>query len=154
MATTNLGLATINPADNVSPDPINANMELLDKLGVDYVVSRGTTGMWSHEEYKSGLFEGWGTLSAQHAMPDYEDWHDEDTPPERVTGYKSFSVDYPVTFAADPNVYVSARQDGNVRVHTCYQEDDTAKAVWYLGGMPWGQGADVTCRVLAIGTVR
>ena len=37
MPTTNLGLATINQSDNISPTPINQNMEKIDALGVDYI---------------------------------------------------------------------------------------------------------------------
>ena len=44
MTTTNLGLQTINQSDNIGPDPINANMELIDKLGVDYVAQTGLIG--------------------------------------------------------------------------------------------------------------
>lgn len=32
MATTNLGLRTINQSDNITPDPINANMELIGRI--------------------------------------------------------------------------------------------------------------------------
>ena len=46
MPTTNLGLNIIEESDMVSPDPINANMQVLDeKLGVDYVSSKTNAKM-------------------------------------------------------------------------------------------------------------
>ena len=58
MATTeNLGLSLINSSDYVSPDPINTNMTTLDKLGIDYVVEKGTSGEWWYRKWKSGRAE-------------------------------------------------------------------------------------------------
>lgn len=46
MPTTNLGLTIIEESDMVSPDPINANMQVLDeKLGVDYVSAKTSQKM-------------------------------------------------------------------------------------------------------------
>lgn len=55
--TENLGLAIINSSDYVSPDPINENMKVLDKLGLDYVVESGTSGEWWYRKWKSGRAE-------------------------------------------------------------------------------------------------
>jgi hypothetical protein len=57
MATTNLGLETINSSDYISPEPINQNMEKLDKLGVDYITESGTSGEWWYRKWNSGRAE-------------------------------------------------------------------------------------------------
>lgn len=57
MPSTNMGLATINSSDFVSPDPINDNFEKLDVLGLDYVVEQGTSGEWWYRKWKSGRAE-------------------------------------------------------------------------------------------------
>lgn len=139
MPTTNLGLATINQSDNISPTPINQNMEKLDALGVDYIVSQGTSGNWRYRRWKSGTYECWGTYTQQSASPNVDN------------SYGVFSMGYPVTFAEPPCVFVSARQDGRVQAHVCYVEHNTSNAQWYLGGMTSNQ--DLECKLYAIGRV-
>jgi hypothetical protein len=63
MATKNLGLTTISGSDYVSYEVINKNFELLDKLGIDYVTSTGTSGIWTYRKWKSGYAEFWGKKS-------------------------------------------------------------------------------------------
>lgn len=144
-ATTNLGLTTILPSDRVSPDPINANMEALDRLGIDYVAAKGSTSPWSWRRMSSGLYLCWCRMAQQSSSPDIKG--------EGNYGYKKFSVAFPVTFGAYPQVFVSARQDGNPKVHVCYVEHSATVAEWYLGGMDWGQSADVECSLFVIGYV-
>lgn len=55
--TSNLGLQKINSSDFVSPDPINNNMDKLDKLGVDYIIEQGKSGEWWYRKWKSGRAE-------------------------------------------------------------------------------------------------
>ena len=55
--TTHLQLQKINSSDFVSPDPINANMDKLDALGVDYIIQQGTSGEWWYRKWKSGRAE-------------------------------------------------------------------------------------------------
>lgn len=145
MPTTNLGLQTINQSDNVSPAPINANMEKLDKLGLDYVTQQGTSGGWRYRRWRSGTFECWGRFSWQSAAPDVQ--HDSDT------GLRSFQATYPVTFAEAPTCLVTARQDGNPKSYVAYVEHEPSLATWYVGGMDWGKAADMECNVYAIGRV-
>lgn len=62
-STTNrLKLQIINPSDYVDPGVINDNMEILDNLGVDYIVESGQTGQWTYRKYKSGIVECWATV--------------------------------------------------------------------------------------------
>lgn len=145
MPTANLGLEVINQGDNVSPDPINGNFAKLDGLGVDYVTAKGSTDGWSWRRMASGFFVCWRRMAQQSSSPDVKG--------EGDTGYKKFSVAYPVTFGAYPQVFVSARQDGNPKIHTCYVEHSSTVAEWYLGGMDWGQSADVECSLFVIGYV-
>lgn len=140
MPTTNLGLQTINQSDNVSPTPINDNMEKLDKLGLDYVVAEGTSGNWTYRRWKSGTYECWGTYKQQSASPTVAD-----------SDFGAFSMSYPVTFAQAPQLFVSARQDGNVHIYVSYVEHNTSSASWYCGGMV--SVVDLECYLYAIGTV-
>lgn len=136
MATTNLGLQTINQSDNISPDPINANMELIDKLGVDYVTQQGKSGQWRYRRWKSGTFECW-------ASPHYQ------TPGGGAT--RSFNLQYPVTFAEPPVVNVNVRNDGNNQCYVTYVENTTTYAEWYASGLTTTN--DVDCFLHVIGRV-
>jgi hypothetical protein len=108
MATTNLGLETINSSDYISPDPINNNMAKLDKLGVDYVVERGTSGEWWYRKWNSGRAEcgidnkqfGSSSLSAIGGSG--------------TTGYGSSQYTfgaYPFNFASRPFTIISFQGD-------------------------------------------
>lgn len=55
--TTHLQLQKINNSDFVSPEPINNNMDTLDKLGIDYIVEQGKSGEWWYRKWKSGRAE-------------------------------------------------------------------------------------------------
>ena len=55
--TTNLGLSKIDASDYISPDPINAAFDILDKLGVDYIVEQGKSGEWWYRKWHSGRAE-------------------------------------------------------------------------------------------------
>ena len=57
MATTNLGLESVDPSDYVSPTPFNTNFEKLDALGLDYVTASGKSGEWWYRKWKSGRME-------------------------------------------------------------------------------------------------
>lgn len=140
MPTTNLGLATLNQSDNISPTPINQNMEKIDELGVDYIVSQGTSGKWRYRRWKSGTYECWGRLHVQSASPNVPS-----------SDFGSFQMKYPITFAENPEVFVSARQDGNVHIYVSYVELDPVSAIWYVGGM--FDIVDLDCNVYAIGRV-
>lgn len=59
--TSNLSMTVIENDDIASPDPINSNFAILDKLGVDYVLKEyeqiTTTGGWHVRIWKSGYCE-------------------------------------------------------------------------------------------------
>lgn len=146
MPTPNLGLKTIGQSDYVSPDPINDNMQALDALGQCYVVASGKSGMWTYRRWSDGTYECWGRMAQQNSKPDISSG-------VANTGYKSFEISLPVTFAGYPNIFISARQDGNPKVHVCYVENSQDTATWYLGGMDMDKGADVECVLHVIGEV-
>ncbi|OUN47306.1 hypothetical protein B5G20_04900 [Collinsella sp. An7] len=140
MATTNLGLAVIGQSDAVSPDPINANMEAIDKLGVDYITQQGKSGDWRYRRWKSGTFECWCIQKYQ-------------TPTSDTDGgdSKQYKVNYPVTFVEPPVLLVSSRQSNNNAIHTAYVEHDTSYAEWWVRGFQ--QTRDMECYLYAIGRV-
>lgn len=146
MATTNLGLETIQPSENVSPDKINSNMERLDRLGVDYVTQSGATGVWLWRRWKSGRFECWARLIRQSLAPTLEGYSEQ--------GYVQVTENFPVTFEGMPYVMASARADGNPKSHVAYVEHSATQAQLYVGGLDWGKpGVDVEVCVYAMGTV-
>lgn len=52
-----MGLSSIDSSDYVSPKAINDNFQLLDKLGLDYVVESGKSGEWWYRKWNSGRAE-------------------------------------------------------------------------------------------------
>lgn len=140
MATTNLGLTTINPSDYVSPTPLNENFEAIDQLGLDYVTKRGKSGIWVYRRWRSGTFECWGTFNQQSAGPNIDG-----------TALGKFSVNYPITFAEAPLLFVSARQDGNMSNYVTYVDHGLEIAEWYVNQML--ASADLWCVLYAIGRV-
>lgn len=146
MPTTNLGLATINQSDNISPTPINDNMQKIDALGIDYITAQGTSGSWRYRRWKSGTYECWARFHYQTVTPDIQDWDEH-------FGFKQFTQSYPITFADVPCCFVSTRQDGNNCCYATYIENSEERAEWYVGGLIWALSADVECNVYAIGRV-
>lgn len=102
--TDNLSLEIIDSSDYVSPDPINDNFEIVDKLGVDYVTSSGTSGSWWYRKWKSGRaecgidYKSFGSVTIQTAYGDL------------YKANKSFAFgSYPFTFSSTPMVVITPR---------------------------------------------
>lgn len=56
--TSNLGLKKLQGSDYVTVDTFNENYDVLDKLGVDYVVATGTdSNGWWYRKWNSGYAE-------------------------------------------------------------------------------------------------
>lgn len=100
-ATTNLGLAQVDSSDFVSPEPFNTNFELLDKLGLDYIVESGTSGEWWYRKWKSGRAECGIDNKAFNAV-DLHVWGGSTSGLYATTQY-SFGA-YPFAFATKPYV--------------------------------------------------
>lgn len=58
-STANLKLSKINSSDYVSVDTFNENYDILDNLGVDYIIEKGTSDEWYYRKWNSGLVECW-----------------------------------------------------------------------------------------------
>lgn len=83
MATSNLGLTTINSSDYVSVAPFNTNWELLDKLGVNYIKEEGDNGNWHYRIWSNGYLEQWGRVTYA-AKSGKDDFHQD------ITFFKAF----------------------------------------------------------------
>ena len=111
--TTNLGLAKINASDFISPGPINAAFDILDKLGVDYVVEQGKSGEWWYRKWHSGRAEcgidnkSFGNIDHKHP------WGGMFS-----SDQKSFG-NYPFAFASRPFTIISFQSTSN-GTHTSY----------------------------------
>lgn len=107
MATSNLGLETINSSDYVSPTPINNNMNKLDALGVDYIVEKGKSGEWWYRKWKSGRAEC-GIDSKQFSQ--FSNWT------QSGVGYLSPDMSfgaYPFSFSSRPFTCITFEGDLN-----------------------------------------
>lgn len=104
--TTNLQLQKINNSDFVSPDPINNNMDIIDALGVDYIVEQGKTGEWWYRKWKSGRAEC-GIDNKSFGSATLEAWGNI------YSTYNGFSFGaYPFAFKTAPFVTVTRSPSG------------------------------------------
>lgn len=110
MATVTANLRLLKPdlADNISPAPMNENMEKIDEayadLSVDYVVAQGVQGKWRYRRWNSGLAECWyaaeGNTGAWRWWSTKADW--------LQYGSNVLYAEYPLTFAELPMEFASA----------------------------------------------
>ena len=104
MVTTNLSLNTVNSSDLISPEPFNSNFEIIDNMGLDYIVDQGKSGEWYYRKWKSGIGELWCN-------------HNFTTTKQ---GYINVGIRYPWTFTDNPAGVVSAGVAGRVTAQTGY----------------------------------
>jgi hypothetical protein len=137
MATDNLGLDLINSSDYISPDPINANMEKLDALGVDYVVSQGTSGEWWYRKWNSGRAEC-GIDAKQFG---------ELTFSSTAIGYRTPDITfgaYPFNFTSRPFTMISFLGDLNRTDRESFcamKQTSSTSASPYFSIVDWGDAA-------------
>lgn len=62
----------------------------------DYIVAQGTSGIWTYRKWASGVAECWGTESYGQCLID--------KPHGNLFYQNMWAVDYPFTFAQNPNV--------------------------------------------------
>lgn len=106
--TEKLRLTKIDVTDNISPEPINENMEKIDlaygDLTIDYVVAQGVQGNWIYRRWASGLAECWynttGNTGAWRWWSTKSDW--------LQYGSNVIYANYPLTFTAIPMEFASA----------------------------------------------
>lgn len=96
--TSRLNLQIIDPSDYVDPGVINDNMEIIDKLGVDYITEAGQSGQWTYRKYKSGVAECWATIEYAATTDQY--------------GLQSL-VQFPFQFSSAPVANVSGGIEGS-----------------------------------------
>ncbi len=115
-STTNLGIEKINPSDYVDPEVFNTVFDIIDKLGVDYIVEQGISGEWWYRKWNSGRLEcgidvksfGNGTTSKWGSMYKY--------------GPIGFGA-YPIAFKTPPLVSINYITETNgyggmIHIHT------------------------------------
>ncbi len=113
MPTDNLSLSIILGSDVVNPEVINDNFKILDKLGVDYIVSQGTSGEWWYRKWNSGRAE---------CGVDNKNFGNVDHSSKWGSMYRSNQMtfgSYPFSFSSRPFVSISfnSNSSGN---HTSY----------------------------------
>lgn len=128
--TSNLGLSIINSSDYVSPDPINENMNKIDKLGLEYVVESGTSGEWWYRKWSSGRAE---------CGIDYKDFGEKSM--VQWTTDKSFYATeqltfgaYPLSFAANPLRIISFIEDKLLKTRIGFVICESASSPTTLSG--------------------
>lgn len=114
MATTTPNLQLIKPelGDNISPEPMNENMDKLDEvygtLTTDYVVAQGIQGNWRYRRWFSGLAECWyvgeGNTGNWRWWSTKSDW--------LQYGSNVIYVNYPLAFSELPIEFASATCSG------------------------------------------
>ncbi len=114
-STTNLDIEKLNSADYVSVDGINAALDKLDKLGVDYIVEQGTSGEWWYRKWRSGRAEC-GVDDKNFGNVDHKnEWGGMYTSSTNL----SFGA-YPVTFASRPFASISFNSNGTGTTHSSF----------------------------------
>lgn len=121
----NINFKTINSTDYVSPNTINANFQLVDPLGYDYVTSQGTaaaptdkggaSGTWNFRKWKSGIAECWGNF-------------------DFASGNYSLNVNvyFPFTFKSRPTTSVSGGCEGNNAGEVQYVKSSTSDVNFWI----------------------
>ena len=102
--TTNLKITKIEASDYVSPDPINTAFDILDALGLDYVVEQNSNSNgWWYRKWKSGRAEC-GIDSKGFATVSLSAWGSL-----YISQSYNFGA-YPLTFKALPTVTINFLQ--------------------------------------------
>lgn len=134
MATDNLSLETINPADYVDPDIFNRNFNKIDPLGKAYVTDAGTNGEWYYRKWSDGRLECWlvktfNSVAIKHA---WGGWY---------VSSPIADIAFPFTFASIPHMTLSwATTDGNSAIAFSNSGLSTTKT----GGINLGKGGSGT----------
>lgn len=111
--TTNLGMTKFDGGDYIDYNKINEAFDILDKLGVDYVTSSGTTNQWTWRKYKSGVAECWGKLDQGVVEPVGSPY------------WKNFGITFPFTFSEIPTVNANVGATSSVETQVMYVNSTT-----------------------------
>lgn len=100
--TDKLGMTLIQGSDVVDYNTLNNNFQILDKLGVDYVIENGTKGEWWYRKWNSGRAEC-GVDARNFGNVGFEGWTYQGF---HITTLVTFG-NYPFTFSTVPNTIVT-----------------------------------------------
>lgn len=110
--TTNLSLEKFDGGDYVDNDKINANYDILDKMGVDYVTEQSTSGSWTYRKFKSGIAECWAKIDIGVI-----------TGP--TSGWVNVGQTFPITFSEAPVCNFNVGCDTTIEMHAMYIKTTT-----------------------------
>jgi len=111
MPSKNLGLKNdIDPSDYLDPGVFNANANLIDTLGFDYIVEGGYNGEWWFRKWKSGRAEC-GIDSKQFGQVSLHGWGTSESG-LYATSQFNFGA-YPITFSKRPHTNIMFEQDSS-----------------------------------------
>lgn len=132
--TQNLILNTIDGSDVIDPEVLNANMRILDALGVDYVVESGTSGEWYYTKWKSGKAECYIPEKNFGDLTDYASFREWRRYPTITFGA------YPFTFAQKPNVMINLTKfdTGSFLGSPVYHDASESQSPNFYYVDPWG----------------
>lgn len=106
--TDHLQLTKYDITDNISPLPLNENMDKIDaayrELSVDYIVAVGSYGNWVYRRWASGLAECWYT--AEGNTGEWRWWSNNSDWLQYASNY--IYAEYPLTFVEVPMEFASA----------------------------------------------
>lgn len=93
--------------------------DLLERLGIDFVVEEGTSGIWTYKKWNSGIAECWGFSNVESNA-------------YASGGAKNIVVSYPFEFATAPNVLASGYISGNIQTEIGFTQSGLTQAQTYL----------------------
>lgn len=134
MSTTTNNLNLIKPEENdlVDVNVFSSNFEVLDGLGVDYIIEQGSAapassrystypidGYWNYRKWKSGWMELWGIFTV------------------RGIGSRKCEIQYPVGVKLLSDIVCTAtcKQDGNVNSYLRHCSGNQTLLDIYAGGV-------------------
>lgn len=152
-STTHLGMEVIDDSDYVTPDVINSNFAILDKLGIDYIDEQGTSGEWWYRKWHSGRMEC-GIDAKQFAKSAVHVWGGADSGLYATNQY-SFGA-YPFAFSSRPHTSISFLQDTsrNGRGSMCIlfnNDAPTTRSPNFEVVDSWNQDMQPICSIFATG---
>ena len=137
-STTNLKLSKINSSDYVSVDVFNENYDLIDAMGVDYIIATGTSDEWYYRKWKSGWVELWTSKKGNTSSD---------------IGYYNMVKNLPFTLASEKHIQASGGVTGKINTNIRYAAIDNQRVDVYLnfpdpsGGLTWWIDVYVTGKI-------
>lgn len=97
---------------------LDANGNLVDTGGTDFIIASGTSGNWSYRKYNSGIAESWGYFTGTSDS----------------NGYIKFTLTDPFTYLSSPDkvITVGGGAAGSISAQVRYTEKNSTGAQIYL----------------------